>query len=97
MTAFYHVDPEAWLFRVPIGVIRAYVGMLPKLRARDSLLEVQRLGVGTGSFKKDDQKSIQRDWREAADLRSAGKSNRVVATPEQLGSMGIAMRRPKKT
>lgn len=69
-----------------MGVIRVYGQMYSRLQARESMLMVERLAVGTGAMKASDQRPLTRKWREEAG------GTRQLKTPlpkEQLGSIGI--------
>lgn len=85
------------LFTIPMGLLRAYGRMLPKLQAQESLLMAERLGVGTGAVSVPKQREIRRSWNAEAN-RGGGKRPRTKVAPEQLGAMGIGFKRvPKRT
>src|SRR5512139_404025 len=42
---FYGGEPEAWLTRVPVALIRAYARMLPRLRAAEAIHDADVVAV----------------------------------------------------
>lgn len=84
------------LYRIPMGVLRAYGKALPMLQARESLLMAERLGVGTGALSKETQRNIRKGWTDEARV-GRGKSARTTLEPERLASMGIKFRKVPKT
>jgi hypothetical protein len=64
---------------MPMWLINSYIEMLPRLQAEESLLEVARIGIGTGSMEKQMRSKIHRQW--VRDAQSARE--RHLITPEQ--------------
>lgn len=67
--------------------MRAYAAMLPRLRAEESLIESQRMAVGTGTSK--DPRAIVTGWVEQAGVP---RTKPVKATTQDLRAIGIGMR-----
>jgi ribose 5-phosphate isomerase len=56
-----------WLAETPRAVVRAHLLMLPRLQAEESLREVQRIGVGTGSLKAETIRTLLSGWARTSD------------------------------
>ena len=75
----------------PLAIVDASLVLLSQLQAEDCLREATIVGVGTGSFSKDDAKQVTNDWiRTAYPDRQATRAHR--ATPEDLIAIGIGVR-----
>lgn len=83
-----------WLSSIPIGITQACVNAIPKLQAEESLIERDRISVGTGSLKPQKSREIQDGWIRA--VQSKDREKRP-ASPSELASMGIGYQRVKKT
>lgn len=78
-----------WLMRTPLAVVGAFIEMLPRLQAEESLERSTEAGVGSGTWKPANSRKQVNDWIRAA---SAGRRRRAVrATPGALASMGIGV------
>jgi hypothetical protein len=64
--------------------------MMPPLIAEESMREAERLGVGTGALKAEDQRPIIRRWQADRDVVCPIQKTRP--TPQQLGGAGIGYR-----
>ena len=65
------------------------------LQARESLMRILEIAAGTGSLKKDKQKTFMRDLRRAAEprgMRSVDKPKTREQHQMMLASMGISMK-----
>jgi ribose 5-phosphate isomerase len=51
---------------MPTALLEAHVAQMPKLSALDSLLESQRIGVGTGRLTKSARRQLLHAWQRAA-------------------------------
>lgn len=47
---------------MPVGLLRAYVTMLPRLRAEESLLAMERTATGMVSIEPEARRNILRTW-----------------------------------
>lgn len=78
---------------MPLGVLRAYVAMLPRLEAEEQLGLVGAFAVASGSAKRSEADNYLRDLRRAA----KGEEKPKARTVEDLRSMGIPVTfTPKK-
>ena len=68
MTRFYGMAPEE-LLSLPVGIFRAYVEMLPRLTAEESMLAAQRVAMGSGTIDESASKRIRRAWEELSNPR----------------------------
>lgn len=75
---------------MPRGLVRAYALMLPRLWAEESIDEVQRLGVGTGTLKADRRNALMRAWQRAAKVNRRRAARRK-ASPDELRRVGIGL------
>ncbi len=72
---------------VPMGYLRAFVTMRPRLEAEESLLAAQRGSVASGFMKAEDSRRIIRSW----ETQKGDRPERTRrATPGQLRDMGIS-------
>lgn len=78
------------LYRIPMCVIRIYGRAVERLQARESMREAERMGVGTGSMKPRDSRSIQQRWQREAGM---GRSQKRRLQPGQLGAIGIGFKK----
>jgi len=53
--------------------------MVSRIEARESLLAAQRVGVGTGSYAKEDLETMTREWRSDASPRRRVRRGKVRA------------------
>lgn len=65
--------------------------MLPRLTAEESLLEGQRVMVGTGAAKQHQLRSVVSRW--ARDVNGGLREKAIPATPANLAAMGIRVRK----
>jgi hypothetical protein len=65
--------------------------MLPRLTAELSILERERIAVGTGALSEERQKAIVNAWVQQADpdRKYARRQKKNVATPDVLRAMGL--------
>jgi hypothetical protein len=78
-----------WLTRVPLAVVRAYLPLLPRLQAEESLLASQRTAVGSGSLKREQARAVTGGWSRLVD---AGVTPARPASRHELGGSGIGYR-----
>ena len=76
---------------MPVGLVRAYIKMLPRLHAEDMLDHGTAVALGTGSLK--DAKAVTRNLMSAA--RGEGRPRRSTPSPAALALMGIKVERVK--
>jgi hypothetical protein len=69
----------------PAAVLRACYQMIPRLQAEESLLAAQRVGLGSGSYKKEDARRIVREWQRSA--RPKGQSLRPATAASVWGGL----------
>ena len=65
LTRFYGVGPSDFI-SLPVGIFMAYVEMMPRLTAEESLTAMRRVAMGSGNMEKDVAKGIVREWRQMA-------------------------------
>lgn len=79
----------------PIGMVRACMEAVPRLRATEALEAALRVSVGTGSLTVDDQRAVRREWLTAS--RPAHRRARPLPpSARDLGEIGIAVKRVRK-
>lgn len=78
-----------WLAITPLGVVEAHRVMLPRLRARDALRQLNIVGVATGSMDEKSRDKLIRHWQDDARVVIGKPQRAAKATPEQLRAMGI--------
>lgn len=76
-----------WFERVPIRLVRVYMDQLSQLEAEESFRDMERIGMGTGSFEKNDARAVTSRWRKAARIDQRVKPSRATVT--DLSAMGI--------
>lgn len=87
-----------WLERTPSAVVTAYVAMLPRLEAEESLLTANRISMGGGQLKPDVAARIERHWHDQITPRAETPAPRR-PDPAALRALGFAVRkvrRPKR-
>lgn len=82
---FFGGDPAGWLTIVPVRLVRAYLHMLPRLAAEETLDASTAVGLGTGSLK--DARTVTRDLMRLAGGTPATARERP--SPAALAEMGI--------
>lgn len=82
-----------WVADTPIAMIRASQAMLPRLRARESLLAATRVGVGSHRLDLSAAKGILKDWQRLADPQVEGAGQIPVPSPAGLALFGIGARK----
>jgi hypothetical protein len=90
---FYGGTALGWMTELPLGVLRACLAQLPRLRAEEDIALSNAVALGTGSLQKDSADALSRSWRAAI-----GRDRRVKVPPTSpvLSGMGIGTRlRPK--
>ena len=70
---------------MPVGLVRAYIKMLPRLHAEDMLDQGTAVGLGTGSLK--DAKEVARNLMSMA--QGETRPRRSGPSPAALAMMGI--------
>lgn len=85
-----------WLAEIPQAVVNAHVAMLPRLDAEESLLAAMRVGVGSGSLKKDAAQSIQREWSRRANRTPRLSPFSTLPPPHKVGAKGFGVRKVPK-
>lgn len=68
---------------MPIAVLNAYVAMLDRLRAEDSMRQATVLAVGTGVMDKKDRREIVRGWEKEANPERVSRK----LTPQERAAM----------
>lgn len=87
---FYGGELMAWLTRVPIGLMRACLTMLPRLQAEEALTARTAVALGTGSYERSDAREITDTWLQQAQAPRAGRGRPApAASPEALSGVGI--------
>lgn len=79
LQTFYGGRPMDWL-RMPLCVLRAYLKMLPRLRAERSLEGVSVALVASGNMKKGDAQDLIGEWQNAA---QDGKPRRALTNEQR--------------
>jgi len=62
LVRFYGGDPLRWLTGIPSALVRAHLIMLPRLRADESLLSMQRTALGSGTMKSGPAHALAAAW-----------------------------------
>lgn len=75
--------------------MRAYLRMLPRLRADESLLEMTRTAMGSGRLESADAGPIHRRWVQTSE--GAARVAAEKATPAILAAHGIGVTRVPRT
>jgi len=81
-----------WL-SMPVPIVRAYAAALPRLRAEESLVERDRISVGSGILKPHQSRQIQDRW--IREVRSEDRAMRP-ASPSELSAMGFGYQKVKR-
>lgn len=76
---------------MPVPLLQAYLAMLPRLEAEESLVAAERIAVGTGSMTKDGRDQVIDAWRTAAQIRIIRRPRDRVTHGAQLASVGIGL------
>lgn len=95
LTRFYGLDPCRWLAELPLGIVRAYSRMIPRLKAEESIEAVRRTGVGTGSLSADASAATIAGWEQTIGVASRYVVQRPTAAA--FAGMGFGIRRVPKT
>lgn len=77
-----HYGGGAWLIDVPIVVLRALAGEIPRLEARRSLRRASEVAMGSGTLRKEDANALRRSWLRAAGDGAGVPAKRVVTAAE---------------
>ena len=77
-----------WLTRFPLGIVKAFLAMAPRLRAEESQIEATRAAMGSGFIPADTKRAIERTWAEEA----AGHRDAARPTAAGLAGIGIGVR-----
>jgi hypothetical protein len=85
---FYGGSVASWWAEVPVGLMRRYLAMMPRLEAEESFRSANRIAVGTGALSKDASRGVTGAWRAAAGLSVARRQ----AAPSLLRHAGIGRR-----
>lgn len=88
---FAGTHPMQWLTEFPLGIVRACIRMLPRLRAEEAYAG---FAINTGKLSDEGLKEFTQRWDAA--LRSAGEQPRPRANPQALAALGIGYRRVTK-
>lgn len=80
-----------WLERVPQGLVRAYLTMLPRLEAEERIASV---AAGSLRLPQEAAEEQARAWNRATAGLADGEARRL--TPRQMGAAGIGVRRVKR-
>lgn len=86
---FYGGEIASWWTEVPLGLIRRYLAMLPRLEAEESLRAADCVAVGAGVLMPEDRRRLMAAWRAAAGWRA---SRSTPASPGVLQQAGIGTR-----
>ena len=81
--------------RLPVGLFRQYVEMLPRLIAEESLTAMQRVAMGSGNMKEKQHvaKGVMRDWRWRPETRGVSEAK---ADPAAMAASGIKVKAVKR-
>lgn len=85
---FYGGDPTRW-GHVPLPLLTCFITMLPRLQALESLRRSAEAALGSGAMKKENARSLSREWRKAAQPNKRARK----ATPKDLKSLPIKVTR----
>lgn len=66
-----------------------YIEMLPKLKAREALLNVNIAAIGAGMMEKEDRQKLINEWKNAADIKKVKKKLTKEQYEMMLSTMGI--------
>lgn len=67
--------------------------MMLKLQAEEAFAAAERIAMGTGSLSEGDAREVRRRWGQALEADGRRAAAAVPATPAQLRSVGIGVRR----
>lgn len=70
--------------------------MLPRLEARDSLLEAERVTIGVGRLKQSDHKAVVRRWQRQAGADAATKASTPGGFIAALAAAGVPVKRVRR-
>lgn len=90
LQSWYGGDPMVW-FDMPLGVLRAYATMLPRLMAERWLESVAVIQVGTGSVTKESATSTVRSWRRLANIQPPVERLSEEDKLARLGAIGVTV------
>lgn len=93
---FYGGDPVRWLAEIPLGIVRACTRMMPRLRAEESVLATERIGVGTGSVGAIGT-DLLKAWHRDMTIDEPTAPTKKRATRADLEAMGIKVFGPPAT
>lgn len=85
---------------MPLGLFDKCAGLIDRLTAEASVLEVQRIGIGTRRVMFTDVKTkrpLLEIWQEMAHGDDEEKPPRVYPTADQVRAMGLKVFGPKAT
>ena len=94
LTRFYGIGPSDFL-RLPVGLFRRYVEMLPRLIAEESLTAMQRVAMGSGNMKEQDAKRIGQSWERMANPKPEA-FQKTKADPAAMAAAGIKVKAVKR-
>ena len=77
---------------MPIPLLRSHLAALPRLEAEESLLEAERIAVGSASMKPDPRAEVVASWRDRAEIRIVRRPRDRAAHGAQLAAAGIGIR-----
>lgn len=82
---------------MPVPLLNAYVAELPRISAHESLLEAQRVAVGSGRMKRSERRRIVGSWQRLSDqARPALRPRTRAQAAAMAGQVGIRVVRVKK-
>lgn len=83
---YYGGHPNAWLYDVPVALLRAYAKQMLSEQAQEELTMIESVAVGAGSMEKQRRSSVIRRLQRAVDDRPAKP-----AEPDELRALGITV------
>lgn len=77
---------------MPIPLLQSHLTALPRLEAEESLLEAERIAVGSGSLKPDPRADVVAAWRDRAEVKVVRRPRDRASHAAQLAAAGIGIR-----
>lgn len=79
----------SWFQSIPVALVEAHRVMLPRLRAREALHQVNIGAVAAGTFDERSRKRVLRHWEREVSAGEARPRRAMKASPAVLEAMGI--------
>jgi hypothetical protein len=77
---------------MPIPLLRSHLAALPRLEAEESLLEAERIAVGSATLKPAPRGEVLAAWRDQAGVKVVRRPRDRAAHGAQLAAAGIGIR-----